>query len=87
MSAGAALEEYAVAPPGKGAWVFLGLFTVVIPLMVLVALVAFPEHRPPPAGFAITALVAVSVAVGLLAASRRRSIRINGEFLEVMATF
>ena len=87
MSAGAAPEEHAVAPPGKGAWVLLGLFTLVIPLMIVLALVAIPEFRPPPAGFAVTVLAIGAVAAALLVATRRRSIRLDGNRLEVKATF
>ena len=87
MSTHDADEEFTVAPPGKAARVFLTFFTVVIPLMILVAMAAFPEFRPPPAGFAVTALVIVSIAGLLLVASARRSIRINGDVLEIKATF
>jgi len=81
------IEEFAVAPPGKAARVFLGLFTLVLPLMIVLAMVAIPEFRPQPAGFAVTVLVIVAVAAALLLAARRRSIRIDGDRLEVKATF
>lgn len=81
------IEDFAVAPSGKAARVFLALFTLVLPLMILVAMVAFPEHRPPPAVFAVTVLVIVPVAVALLVASRRRSLRIKDDQLEIKATF
>lgn len=80
-------EEFTVAPPGKAARVFLAFFTVVLPLMILVAMAAFPEFRPPPVGFAMAALVILSVAGLLFVASARRSIRIRGDVLEIKATF
>lgn len=81
------VEEFTVAPLGKSARVFLAFFTLVIPLVILVAMAAFPEFRPPPVGFAITAVVIASVAGLLLVASARRSIRIDGNVLEIKATF
>lgn len=81
-----AVEEFAVAPLGKSARVFLAFFTVVLPLMIMVGMAAFPEFRPPPVGFALAGLVIVSVAGLLLAASTRRSIRIDDEVLEIKAT-
>jgi len=76
-----------VAPAGKAARVFLGLFTLVMPLAIVVAMAAFPELRPAPAAFAVTVILIVAVAAGLLVASRRRSIRLDGDRLEVKATF
>jgi len=76
-----------VAPAGKAARVFLGLFTLVIPLAIVVAMAAFPEWRPAPPVFAVMVIAIVAVAAGLLVASRRRSIRLDGDRLEVKATF
>lgn len=87
MSVETVPEEFAVAPPGKAARVFIGLFTVVIPLVLLVVMAAFPEHRPPPAGLAVALLAIVSVAALLLVATRRRSIRLDEDRLEVKAAF
>ena len=81
------IAEFALAPPGKAARVFLGLFTLVIPLMIVLAMIAIPEFRPPLAGFAVTVIAIVAVAAALLVATRRRSIRLHGDRLEVKATF
>jgi len=87
MSTQDIIEDFPVAPLGKAARVFLASFTVVLPMMILVAMAAFPDYRPAPAVFLLAALVIVAVAVALLVASRRRSIRIDGDRLEIRATF
>lgn len=81
-----AVEEFCVAPPGKSVRVFLSLFTLVIPLMIIVAMAAVPDLRPPPAVFAFAVTAIVAVAGALFAVIRRRAIRLGDGQLQIRAT-
>lgn len=76
----------ALAPLRKHSVVFLAIFTVALPGIAIIAVLAFPEQRPSSVAAVVAAAIVAAVAGVLFAFVRRRSIVLADDALVIRAT-
>lgn len=79
-------DSVELAPLRKRSVVFLAIFLVVVPVLALIAMLAFPDQPPSGIEGTLAVLIVSAIAGALLAVIRRRSISLEKSTLVIRAT-